>query len=66
MEDAIWDIALRYSEYSKGAMYSVSDVIADPMMVKLRLENPECDEVATIDKTSSNCLLYTSPSPRDS
>ncbi len=54
MTDGVWDIALRYSEYSKGAMYSVSDVIADPMMVKLRLENPECDEVATKDKTSSN------------
>ncbi len=54
MDNEIWEIALQYSEYKKGATYSVSDVIANPMMVKLRLENPECDEVATKDKVSSN------------
>ena len=52
--DDVWNIALRYSEYEKGATYSVSDVIGNPMMVKLRLENPNCDEVSTKDKVASN------------
>ena len=54
MTDDLWDVALRYSEYEKGAMYSVSDILADPLMVALRLENPHHNEMKTKNMTSAN------------
>ncbi len=48
-----WDEVFDWSNYSKGATYSVSDILAEPLMVKLRLAYPKERSVKAEDKKAS-------------
>lgn len=48
-----FDKALNYSNYMKGAEYSASDILSDPLKVKLRKKYPNIDDVKVQDKISA-------------
>jgi len=48
-----WEKVLNYSDYSKGAEYSASDLTNPPLIAKLRKKHPNVDDVATKDKVSA-------------
>jgi len=45
--------ALNYSSYTKGAEYSASDILSEPLKVKLRKKYPSIDDVKVADKVSA-------------
>ena len=51
--DNILETVLNYSEYTKGAEYSASDILSEPLRVKLRKEHPNLDDVKAIDKVAA-------------
>ena len=48
-----WEKVLNYSDYSKGAEYSASDLTNPVLICKLRKKHPKVDDVATKDKVSA-------------
>ena len=51
--DDYWNQVFHYSDYKKGAMYSASDIIGEPLQVKLKKKYPNHDDVKAREKTSS-------------
>ena len=49
----ILDMVLNYSEYEKGGKYSASDILSEPLRVKLKKKYPNLDDVKPIDKVAS-------------
>jgi len=47
------EAVLNYSEYEKGAEFSASDILSEPLRVKLKLKHPKLDDVKAVDKVAS-------------
>ena len=48
-----WNQVFKYSDYVKGAKYSASDIIGEPLRAKLKKKYPNHDDVKVNEKTSS-------------
>ena len=48
-----WNQVFKYSDYVKGAKYSASDIIGEPLRTKLKKKYPNHDDVKVNEKTSS-------------
>ena len=51
--DELLESALNFSEYSKGAEYSASDICGEPLQIKLKKKYPNQDDVKALDKVAS-------------
>ena len=45
--------ALNFSEYSKGAEFSASDICGEPLQIKLKKKYPNQDDVKPLDKVAA-------------
>jgi len=48
-----WDEVFGWSDYKKGAEYSVSDILGEPLQIKLKKKHPKQDDVKAREKTAS-------------
>jgi len=49
----LWNEVFGWSDYKKGAEYSVSDILGEPLQIKLKKKYPNQDDVKTREKTAS-------------